>query len=78
MNVLTDEQLEKMQDIMDNPSPFARAFGATIRARREQEAERRRENPDTWFPGPDSWRPGMPVPERFRQERQTGRFPRPQ
>ena len=72
MNVLTDEQLDKMQQIIDETPEYLKRYLAARKAERETQ----RQAPG-YVPGPDSWRPGMPVPERFRQERRPGRFPQP-
>jgi hypothetical protein len=73
MNVLTDEQLDKMQKIMDESPEFVKQFIAQSKAQREEQV-----HAPTYVPGPDSWRSGMPVPVEFKEERKrTGRgFPR--
>ena len=71
MNVLTDEQLDKMQAILDATPEFAKKVLTEFKKRQEEQAKA----PD-YVPGPDSWRPGMPVPAQFREERQRGNFPR--
>jgi hypothetical protein len=71
MNVLTDEQLDKMQKIMDASPEFAKKIIAESKAQREAQ-----ERSPVWVPGPDSWRPGMPQPVQYKEERRTGRFPR--
>jgi len=71
MNVLTDEQLDKMQKILDETPEFAKKLIAEMKAQREEQ----KKSP-VYVPGPDSWRPGMPMPGQFKEERQTGRFPR--
>jgi len=71
MDVLTDEQLNRMQEIIDETPESIKGFFAMIEAMREYQRQSPR-----FVPGPDSWRPGMPLPAQFRQERQTGRFPR--
>jgi hypothetical protein len=72
MNVLTDEQLLKMQKIMDETPKFAKQMIAQSKA--QQEAQKKSPSPQ-YAPGPDSWRPGDPVPKQFMEERQK-RFPR--
>ena len=73
MNVLTDEQLDRMQKIMDESPGFVK----TVLARAKAQQRAQQANPDLQFsPGPDSWRPGMPLPVQFKEERRTGRFPR--
>ena len=71
MTVLTDEQLDKMQKILNETPEFAKKFLAEFKAKQEEE----KKSPG-YVPGPDSWRPGDPVPEQFKQERQRSRFPR--
>ena len=70
MNVLTDEQLDKMQKIMDEMPEFAKQMLAQSKAQQEEQKKSQ-----TYAPGPDSWRPGMPMPVQFKEQRQ-GRFPR--
>ena len=71
MNVLTDEQLGRMQEILDATPDFIKNMIATQQAAREVQ-----ERAPDYVPGPDSWRPGDPLPVQFRENRQTGRFPR--
>ena len=75
-DVLTDEQWQRLQNLIDNPPPHARIF---IQRVREQRGETEESKSDVWMPGPGSWRPGDPLPESYRQQRNTrGRFPQPQ
>jgi len=71
MNVLTDEQLDKMQKILDETPDLIKRLIASRRAARESQ-----EKAPGYVPGADSWRPGMPLPVEFKEERRTGRFPR--
>jgi len=71
MDVLTDEQLIKMQEILDATPEFAKRMIATTKALLETE-----EKSPVYVPGPNSWRPGDPLPIQFREERQRSRFPR--
>ena len=71
MNVLTNEQLVKMQEILDATPEFAKKVIADFKARREEA----KKSP-TYIPGPDAWRPGSPVPLQFQEERRRSRFPR--
>ncbi|MGL6196300.1 MAG: hypothetical protein ACRC2T_15900 [Thermoguttaceae bacterium] len=71
MNVLTDEQLDKMQKMQDNAPDFVKEILSGMRESREQ-----REKSNTYVPGPDSWRPGDGTPEDFKNERKGGRFPK--
>ena len=71
MNVLTDDQLDRMQEIIDETPASIKRFLAGVKAMREFQ-----EKLPGYVPGPDSWRPGMPLPAQFKEERRTGRFPR--
>jgi hypothetical protein len=71
MNVLTDEQLIKMQKILDETPEFAKKIIAESKAKRAEQ-----EKSPQYVPGPDSWRPGDPLPVQFKEERKSGRFPR--
>jgi len=65
-DVLTDEQWERFQNLIDDPPDYLKNILEHMRRGRE------------WAPGPNSWQPGDPIPEAYRQERQTrGNFPRP-
>ena len=70
MNVLTDAQLDKMQELLDNTPEFVRKELERLRKEREE-----REKAGIWVPGPDSWRPGDGIPAELEQERKKGRFP---
>ena len=71
-DVLTDEQWVRFQKLIDNPPEHAKAYLKEVR-KWQGEAEKSGE----WLPGPTSWRPGDPIPEQYRQERNTRRgFPR--
>ena len=72
INVLTDEQLDKMAQILDETPEFAKRLLAHMRATREEQ----KKSP-TYVPGPDSWQPGMPLPVQIKEERKKGNFPRP-
>ena len=72
-DVLTDEQWNRLQKLIDDPPEYAKALGKKIK---EQQAASEQAAP--WQPGPNSWKPGDPIPEGYRQQRQErGRFPRP-
>ena len=74
-DVLTDEQWQRLQDLIDNPPRHARIF---IQNLREQRGETEENKGDIWVPGPGSWRPGDPLTESYRIRRNTQiRFPRP-
>ena len=69
MDVLTDEQLDKMQTILDETPKFAKNKIAAFKMMRAAA-----KLSPTYVPGPDSWRPGDPVPAQFREERKRSRF----
>ena len=71
MNVLTDEQLDKMQQLIDHPSDIVKNEMEKLRKQRAAW-----EKSDSWRPGPGSWQPGDGIPESFKIERQEQRFPR--
>lgn len=70
MNVLTDEQLDKMQKIMDETPEWAKKVLAEMQKQREQMAKS-----DQYMPGPESWRPGDGTPKEFKEQRQKKPFP---
>ena len=86
LEILTEEQQKRLQELVANPPLHARIL--IQRLRREhwgQHTESMGEGAcadtgvgtEVWGPGPDSWRPGDPLPEIYRQEKDTGRtFPR--
>ena len=70
LDVLTDEQWLRLQNMIDNPSGLVKMMLEKTKAWRKKK--------EAWAPGPNSWRPGDPIPEGYRQQRQErGRFPRP-
>lgn len=71
MDVLTDEQLDKMQEILDRtPATIKKHLNAMQKHRKASEKA------GHWSPGPDSWRPGDGTPAEFKENRKTGRFPK--
>jgi hypothetical protein len=75
-DVLTDEQWKRMCQLIDNPPEYAKKM---ITQQRKDRAELDSLNgkPEVYTPGPNSWQPGQPIPEEYRQQRNTGgRFPR--
>jgi Spy/CpxP family protein refolding chaperone len=82
-DVLTDEQWNRLQNLIDNPPEHAKVFRAKLKEKNGESAEKETEKPEkkekeVWVPGPNSWKPGDAIPEKYRQERQTkGNFPRP-
>ena len=75
LDILTDEQLVRMQHIIDNPSPHVRDLRDRLQAARAA----RDRDANEWQPGINSWRPGDPLPAEYleRRQRQSRNFPRP-
>jgi hypothetical protein len=74
-DVLTDEQWNRMIDLIDNPpdhvGKYFEHFHKITGANSSQDN-------GVWVPGPNSWKPGDPIPGGYREQRQTrGNFPRP-
>ena len=84
--ILNDDQRRRLQDLTENPPPYARLLIQRLRenrgekntgAKEEGGSERAGGDKDIWVPGPDSWKPGDPIPEGSRRERnESGNFPR--
>jgi hypothetical protein len=72
-DVLTDEQWNRLQKLLDNPPDYIKAWRKKVYG--VEDAVKKN---DTGQPGPNSWRPGDPIPEQYRQERneRQGSFPR--
>ena len=66
-DVLTDEQYERVIQLVDNPPEDVKKI-----LRKEKEVN---EKNGAWQPGPNSWKPGDPIPEGYRQQRSKRRFP---
>ena len=71
-DVLTDEQMERMADLIDNPPDYAKKVLARMR---KQFGNDDLQTSSEWKPGPNSWKPGDPIPEEYLQQRQERRFP---
>lgn len=69
-DVLTDEQLDKLNHLLNHPSEYVKNQLAKMRKLREDF-----EMNKTWRPGPSSWQPGDPIPEEYMQKRKA-RFPK--
>ena len=69
-DVLTDAQMDKMSDLINNPPKHAEAFVARLKRNREAQSKA-----GTWQPGAHSWQPGDPIPEEYIEQRRA-RFPR--
>ena len=74
-DVLTGEQWARLQDLIDNPPEYAKAFRKKMKERWGESEED--EKNGVWSPGPNSWKPGDAIPEQYRIERNTrSRCPR--
>jgi Spy/CpxP family protein refolding chaperone len=77
-DVLTDEQWNRMLNLIDNPPEHAKIFRKKLKEiSGEREEDEKTEKPPVWQPGPNSWKPGDAIPEQYRQERneRQGSFP---
>jgi Ni/Co efflux regulator RcnB len=71
-DVLTDEQWDRLQKLIDNPPKYAEVFRKKI-----QDKKAASEKAGAWQPGPNSWKPGDAIPESYREERnEKSKFPR--
>ena len=76
LDVLTDEQWVRIQNLVDNPPEYVNVFLRNVQENIER--QRRESEGDAWQPGPGSWQPGMAIPEEYRERRNLDRrFPRP-
>jgi Ni/Co efflux regulator RcnB len=71
-DVLTDDQWERLQKLVDSPPGYAQMLGKKWR-----EWMGESEKTEAWQPGVHSWKPGDAIPEEYRQERNKRRqFPK--
>ena len=76
-DVLTDEQWNRLQKLIDNPPEHALVFRKVMKEQSGEAEEGEKSEKTEWQPGPNSWKPGDAIPEEYRQERNTRRqFPR--
>ena len=74
-DVLTDEQLLRLQQLIDNPPEHALVLRKKLRELLGKSEESEKSN--TWIPGPGAWQPGQGIPEGYRIERnRKSGFPR--
>ncbi|MGL6195832.1 MAG: hypothetical protein ACRC2T_13530 [Thermoguttaceae bacterium] len=69
MDVLTDEQLDKFQQLIANKSDVVKKHLAQFANNDTKPSD------NEWRPGLGSWKPGDGMPEEFKEERKTRRFP---
>lgn len=69
-DVLTDEQMDRMSELINNPPDYIRKIRDRMRAYNKQ----RRGSSLAGF-DIDVWKPGDPIPEEYIQKRKSGRFP---
>ena len=75
IDVLTDEQMELLAELVDNPPDYVKKIIAQIRKQMGEDDSPGGASGE-WRPGPNSWKPGDPIPEEYRQQREERRFPR--
>ena len=69
-DVLTDEQMERMAQLIDNPPDYVKKILRKWRGNGDNRT-------DEWRPGANSWKPGDPIPEEYIKHREEQRrFPR--
>lgn len=68
-DVLTDEQLARLEEIVNNPPEYVQKF---LEKLREQLGGRRG---GAMQPMLDAWKPGEPIPEEYKKQRQRKGFP---
>lgn len=70
-DILTDEQLARLDEIVSNPPEYVRDHLESLRERFG-----RSDRPDASKAFLDAWKPGQPIPEEYRQKRKASGFPR--
>ena len=77
-DVLTDEQMERMADLIDNPPDYVK--NALARIRKQMGADDNEELSGEWKPGINSWKPGDPIPKEYLEQRNERKknFPKKQ
>ncbi len=75
-DVLTDEQMERMADFIDNPPDYVKNAVADI----YQGTENNDSSNGEWKPNLNSWKPGDPIPEEYLEQRKERKknFPKKQ
>lgn len=69
-DVLTDEQLARLEEIMNNPPEYVRQFLEKIRKQMGRQQHNAAANAFM-----DAWKPGEPVPDEYKQQRKRKAFP---
>ncbi|MCL2743573.1 MAG: hypothetical protein FWE67_06965 [Planctomycetaceae bacterium] len=77
-DVLTDEQIERMKNLIDNPPEHVKKIFENFRKMAMKDNAPVTANASgEWRPGPDSWKPGDAIPEEYLKEREKRRaFPK--
>ena len=73
-DVLTDEQMERMAQLIDNPPEYAKKMIAQIRKQMGNDDSPTNASGE-WKPNANSWKPGDPIPKEYLEQRQERRFP---
>ena len=74
-DVLTDEQMERMADLIDNPPDYVKKAIIQIRKQMGNDDSSTTASGE-WKPNANSWKPGDPIPAEYLEQRQERRFPR--
>jgi len=73
-DVLTDEQMERMADLIDNPPDYVKKAIIQIRKQMGNDDSSTTASGE-WKPNANSWKPGDPIPAEYLEQRQERRFP---
>ena len=74
-DVLTDEQMERMADLIDNPPDYIKKVLARVR---KEMGTDEAESSGEWKPGINSWKPGDPIPKEYLEQRKERKKSFPQ
>ena len=74
-DVLTDEQMERMAQLINNPPDYAKKMVAKIRKLMGNDDSPTNASGE-WKPNANSWKPGDPIPAEYLEQRQERRFPK--
>jgi len=74
-DVLTDEQMERMAQLIDNPPDYVKKMIAQIRKQMGNDDSPTNASGE-WKPNANSWKPGDPIPAEYLEQRQERRFPK--
>ncbi len=73
-DVLTDEQMERMAELIDNPPDYIKKMSGRLKANTTNGQD------GQWKPDENSWKPGDAIPEEYLEQRKERKknFPKKQ